>query len=95
MEKFIKDEGKVRNCIANIEKMNIFEYVYYALLEWGFLQSVFSRLLQSIYSIIKEIGYLLCCILTIITFPINIWIYAYIDIRRNKKWMKKNFKNNY
>lgn len=92
MKDFIRDEGKVTNCIRNIAKMNPFEYVYYRIKYWGFYKDLFSATQEVFADLLKAMGQLLLWIFYVLAGTILLpllLIPAYFDIRRNKKLYKQ------
>ncbi len=84
MKDFIRDEGKVRECMSNIGKMNVLEFMWYrkGLIRLALIDTVngfhegFSLVLTSVVGLVV-------LILLPITFPIA----AFITIRNAKKKM--------
>lgn len=87
--KYIRDDGKVRECAVNIAKMNILEYIYYSTFHWGYLQSLIYKILKHSLDLIGLALNLGLKIIKLIMFPIFIVIYAILDIRNNKKRVEK------
>ena len=92
MKTFIRDEGKVTNCISNIAHMNPFEYVYYNIKYWHFYGRVLDATKELFVELATAIGHLLVWIFYILSSTILLpllLIPAYFDIRRNKKLYKR------
>ncbi len=83
--KYIRDDGKVRECAINIAKMNILEYIYYSIFHWGYLHNLIYKILKYSSELIGLVLNLGLGIIKLIIFPIFIVIYAILDIRNNKK----------
>lgn len=82
----IIDDGIIRQCYGNIEKMTILEYIYCYVFHWGWIQDVFiiwlwGNLKQSIYHLF---GFILNLIL-FITMPITLPFHASRKIKIAKK----------
>lgn len=85
MKEFIRDNGKIRDCLSNKAKMNIFEWMWY---EKSMILRIFLEVFQNIgEGLIKIIQGILILII-IISLPITFPIGAYIIIRKAKKEMK-------
>lgn len=89
MNKYILDDNKVRECAANIAKMNILEHVYYSIFHWGYFQHSIYKVLKNLLKLIEAILGLGLEVIKLITFPIFIVVYAVLRIRTNKKWIEK------
>ena len=91
--KYIKGEdGKIRWCVSNIAKMNIFEHAYL-----NFTQNHIIR--EAIFDTVEQFkeGFLnllwaIINTLLIIIFPATLLISAYHNIKRAKKQVEKNKK---
>lgn len=79
MEKFIKDDGVVRNCTSNVAKMNIIEWVWYIR-----ELDIVSTFKEYVVDIVVGIAALVAIVLLPILYP----IIAYIRIKEAKKSMK-------
>ena len=82
MKNYIRDDNKVRLCVSNISKMNIFEGIYY----YRF------RLLNNIIDVIKQCWECRWCIVNIfiiILLPIVYPLMIYWEIYKAKKEMKR------
>ena len=75
------DNGKIRNCDANIAKMNIFEYLIYKRFFISTMKDNFGYTLD----LFKELGLFILFILLLIVAPISFPIIAYLHIRESKK----------
>lgn len=86
---FIRDDGKVRDCIVNIAKMNIFE------LMWHNPREAFSPVTEFIYSfreIFSGFSLFLANLIFFLLFPISIPLHSYFVIRDAKKQVEKHNK---
>jgi len=84
-KEFIKDDEKVRECISNIAKMNIFEWMYYR------REIILRTFFDALYLIVEGSSKLIFGLIQIwfiILFPITFPIGAYINIRNAKKEIK-------
>lgn len=88
MKNYIRDNGKVRNCPANLAKMNVFEYIYY----YKF-KNIISNIFWSFKNYPFDIRLYIGLILLIAFFPLNLFIISYFEIRENKKFVKQHSKD--
>lgn len=86
---YIKDDGIVRNCTANVSKMTPLELVYYEIFQWKFFTQMFYRLWDAFKELLEAGCYFFSGILVLILFPIILPISAYNRIKQEKKYMKK------
>lgn len=86
-KEFIRDDGIVRNCVANIAKMNIFEFMWY---NW---REAFSPVTEFVYFLKESVAGLslfLANLAIFILFPITIPLHSYFVIRDAKKQVEKH-----
>ena len=90
---FIMDNGKVRNCHANVAKMNAFEYVYYDFKDWGAMRHFLYYFMDIVKEFFKATFCLFVNILSLVFFPIVLLAQAQYEINKSKKfcvqYMKK------
>jgi hypothetical protein len=82
-KEYIRDNGKIRNCPANIVKMNIFTYI-----SWDFKVFCYTLKQQLKQTFVDFFNGLIILILTTL-FPITIVVRAVFNIRRAKKEIKR------
>ena len=81
-EKFIYDNGKVRNCFSNIAQMNVLEWIYY---NRNYLISIFTEQFLNIFKSIKLIVSSLIGLFLFLIFPISFTCFALYNINEAKK----------
>lgn len=84
-KEFIRDDDKVRRCVSNIAKMNVFELIYYRrdMLWRSIVESVGTFVEGCIMVLFSLINFAI-----LIAFPITLPIVAWWQIRRAKKEMR-------
>lgn len=87
----IIDDGRIRQCYGNIEKMTVLEYMYCYVFHWGWIKDVFTiwlwgNLKQSVYYLL---GFILNLIL-FVTMPITLPFHARRKIKLAKKRCSEN-----
>lgn len=85
---YIRDNGKIRECVVNTSKMTILEYVYYEIFYWGFFKQIFYKLWKALKEFIKSGFHLITGLMVLILFPIVLPIAAHKIIKDSKKMMK-------
>ena len=85
-EKFIYDNGKVRNCFSNIAQMNVFEWIYY---NKNYLISSFIEQFINVFKGIKLIFFALIGLFLFLIFPISLTCAALYAISEAKTKTKK------
>lgn len=70
----LDDNGKVENTIANILKMNPFEYCYYDIFYWGYFKYKISDIWDLLKEIITNILSIFGILITTLFMPIFAWI---------------------
>ena len=81
-EKFIYDNGKVRNCFSNIAQMNVLEWIYY---NRNYLISTFIEQFLNILKGIKLIIFSLMGLFLFLIFPFSLTCVALYSINEAKK----------
>jgi hypothetical protein len=89
MKDFIMDEDKIRDCISNKAKMNIFEWMWFEKL---MIPQIFFDSFQSIEEGLIKIIQGFITLIIVCLFPITFPIGAYLNIRRAKQDMLKRSK---
>lgn len=83
----------VRKCPSNIAKMNVFEFIYFDFKYWCFGYYLWGYTVESFKQLILG----LCGLITVLFFPITVFIRAKLNINRSKKevkyYEKRNAKN--
>lgn len=86
---FIMDNEKVRNCAANIAKMNAFEYVYYDFKDWDAMRNFPSDFMDIVKEFFKATFCLFVNILSLVFFPVVLLVHAQYEINKSKKFCAK------
>lgn len=90
--KYIRDEGKIRNCDSNVSKMNIFQVIYCYIFHWGYFQETFAYIYESLKEVLFNSFELICNLCCLIFTPITVTIYGVTRIKNAKKRMKRRYK---
>lgn len=85
MNNYIRDGGKVRECKANIIKMNLLQHIYYSIFHWNYFGNALYDVKESFIKFISSGFWLVNDILKIVLFPILIAINSIIQLRDNKE----------
>ena len=89
---FIRDEGKIRQCESNIAKMNIFEFIYCYVFNWGYFKDILSYTTECFTEFFKYGGALAYNLLFLIFTPITLVLCAIVRIKKAKERCNKNKK---
>lgn len=89
MKDFIRDNGKVRECISNNAKMNLLEWMWY---RKEIIPRILKDAFQNIFEGIHLLVYGIINLITVLLLPITYPIAAFVSIRRAKKEMEKREK---
>lgn len=73
-KKYIYDNGKIRNCVANILKMNPFEWCYYSIFHWNYFKYKISDIWDLLKEIITDILSIFGILITTLFMPIFAWM---------------------
>ena len=88
IKKFIYDDGKVRRCTSNIAKMNVFEWIYFYIKDWGCFRDIwyfFNEMLFKLIDGFKNIGLFVINIIMLIFLPVTLFVAGYLEIKKARK----------
>lgn len=85
--KFILDDGEIRNCESNINKMNYIEYLMFNLPDFDreWFDDAFN---EPFKEMVYPLGILLLNIIVMLTFPISFPLLVWIKYNRKKREKK-------
>jgi hypothetical protein len=86
---FIKDNGQIRNCSSNIAKMNILELMYVKIFQWNFLGYTMYIYFECVKTAILNVIILLLNTVLLILFPISFFVMCYLEIIKERKYIKQ------
>ena len=79
---YIYDNGKIRNCVANILKMNPFEWCYYSIFHWNYLGKKLLELIDCLKEIALNLLYIIQIIIVILLMP----LFAHFTLKNARKY---------
>ena len=83
---FIRDDGIVRDCVSNIAKMNIFEFMWY---NWREAFSPATEFIYSFKELFSGLSMFVSSLIFFILIPISAPMHSYFVIKNAKKRVKE------
>ena len=84
------DDGKIRDCYANVAKMNILEHMKFYWITQKEYRHLPSYILENLKDLWEGLFPLITNLIFFLTFPISIPLKSYYHIRHAKKQCSKN-----